>query len=313
MLWYQGESNTDTRFEANMSTFVAGPTNYACRGAAFVQNLRQEFGYEVPFYYTEVDGCDTYPYWPQADVEWPLLRLSQRAVLWLPHTGFATSMDLGTATGNAHSPRKQEVGRRLALQVLRKELGQVAVVSDGPMPVSAHLVSRNKTHLHVGAQFRNVAGGAAFAGTGNCSSRGSGLCCGESPFEGGGLSGGHFILADAASTAVAVRGDEATVTFMVPLSLDYALQEVTDLRFAWRGFPQCTLYNGKPGPDSHAGVAAAPFRLSPGSGCASRNVSQCLHTGWPGEQRSCFSNGSRQMVIPRGSLRCLTAKFFCRV
>ena len=57
------------------------------------------------------------------------------------------------------------------------------------------------------------------------------------------------------------------------------LQEVTDLRFAWRGFPQCTLYNGKPGPDSHAGVAAAPFRLSLGSGCASHNVSQCVHTG----------------------------------
>ena len=81
MLFYQGESNTDTRFEANMSAFVAGPTSYSCRIRAFLADLRRAFGYVLPFVYVELAACDTYPLASIADEDWPLLRQSQRGVL----------------------------------------------------------------------------------------------------------------------------------------------------------------------------------------------------------------------------------------
>ena len=111
MLFYQGESNTDTRFEANMSAFVAGPTSYSCRIRAFLADvsatsrtpppiffctqlslcpthwqcrnpqLRRAFGYVLPFIYVELAACDTYPLASIADEDWPLLRQSQRGVL----------------------------------------------------------------------------------------------------------------------------------------------------------------------------------------------------------------------------------------
>jgi hypothetical protein len=338
VLWYQAESNTDLGFEANASTYIAGPTNYACRIPAFVSDLRRQFAQPaLPFFYVEVAACDTYPEAQIADAVWPLLRQSQRAVLRLPGTGFATAVDLGFSTGGVHSPRKQEVGRRLGLLLLREDedgdggVGPVGTAARsrvlspgppgppgppgggmlgvgtgfgvGPSLASASLSHRNSTHLMVTLSFTyyddalapaaaaaaattpkgtgtlksttdtaGTAAGLNFAGSANCTQRGSGLCCRESPFEIG-FAGGTFVLAEAAvqqttptptptatlhqtlMPAAAVAAPTATVVLTLALAqLEAAgvaaAAPTTDVRYAWRAFPQCVLYGG-------AGAAAA--------------------------------------------------------
>jgi hypothetical protein len=99
------------------------------------------------------------------------------------------------------------------------------------------------------------------------SNQGSRLCCDESPFELG-FASGDYILADSAQNKNEVITQEgggsttASVNIVVLVPPQLVAVAMTDLRFAWRGFPQCTLYNGatSSGADSHSGIAAAPFR-----------------------------------------------------
>ena len=105
-LWYQGEEN-DHKEDA-----CYGPEWYRCLFPAMIAHWRSAFGlFEVPFLYVLLAGGHT-----------ALMREAQfLGAEALPLTAFASAMDLG-AYGTeflvpGHPPRKQEVGRRLALLV----------------------------------------------------------------------------------------------------------------------------------------------------------------------------------------------------
>lgn len=181
----------------------------------------------------------------------------------LPGTvGFATAIDLGWKTGNVHSLRKQEVGRRLSLQLLSKVYDQ-PVVPGGPTVKTFHAIaSHNEVTAVVGFDRASM---LHTHGTGDCAITefpkdaipGDHECCAESPFQVG-TAAGHWIRAN-----FTIDGATVTVKATVPASSGAP----TDLRYNHENFPQCALYNGVGGPDDHTGVAAAPFRMSLFSTC----------------------------------------------
>lgn len=96
--------------------------------------------------------------------------------------------------------------------------------------------------------------------TASCNETGSRLCCGESPFEveldGKWMRIETWVLDG--PTTVQVGGENARTGEKIDLS------KATSLRFLWEGYPQCTLFSGLGGPDSHHAISATPFRAGLG-------------------------------------------------
>merc|ERR1712224_728421 len=92
-------------------------------------------------------------------------------------TGFVTAIDVGTTGGSVHSPEKQPVGHRLALQLLNKVYAE-DVLADGPAPksITISLAQDLQVNFSNAAQL-HVEATAAHDSTG------SKLGCSESPFE----------------------------------------------------------------------------------------------------------------------------------
>lgn len=245
MLWYQGESNLDG-FQGTW----AGPRVYACRARAAVADWRAKFeAPNLPVFYVELAACDNYD---NAQQSFPLLRQAQRTVLSLPGiTGFITAIDVGIG-GGVHSPIKVPDGQRLALQLLQKVYNVTGIKgADGPTlsgvpdasPSTIRLSFTGATALHTSA--------VNDPGTG----------CSTSPFEIG-LSDGTWQPAsftiNSTTVSLAIRAEEAAVT-------------VTEVRYAWLGYPQCALYSGIAGnwnSTMEGVVPAAPFRVAVAAGCA---------------------------------------------
>lgn len=124
----QGESNTDS-FQGTL----AGPSNYACRMRAAVQDWREKFkSPDLPFFNVELAACNNYPDPKDNAITWAPIRQASRSFLSLPGTnGFITAIDLGIG-GAVHSSVKQPDGWRMALQLLSKVYGKSDVVADGP-------------------------------------------------------------------------------------------------------------------------------------------------------------------------------------
>ncbi len=145
-----------------------------------------------------------------------------RTALRVPHTGIATAVDLGEPE-DIHPKNKAEVGRRLALTAEAKAYG-LAVVYAGPvfraLSVSGASVVLRFTHTEGGLVSRS---GPALTG-----------------FEIAGPDGA-FVPAEAHLSGEAVVVSAPSVP---------APQSV---RYAWAGYPSCSLYNG-------AGLPAFPFR-----------------------------------------------------
>jgi sialate O-acetylesterase len=133
---------------------------------------------KLPFYFVVLAPC-TGNKWCDDFVN---VRNAQLSALQLPQTGYAVAVDLGDVGSPArsvHPRRKQEVGRRLALQALDMQYGQ-KVVSTGP--VFAAVSAEDSASVKV-SYTSGTADGLHAAGTGDCNVVGSKLCCGESPFE----------------------------------------------------------------------------------------------------------------------------------
>ena len=111
ILWYQGESNTNTT--ANVSS---RPDNYARLFELFVNHLRQSFG-NVPIVYTQLANFAN----PGNDMGmgWPVLREQQRQCLQIENTAMAVAIDCGEYN-DLHPADKKTVGQRLALLILNK-------------------------------------------------------------------------------------------------------------------------------------------------------------------------------------------------
>jgi sialate O-acetylesterase len=142
VIWYQGESNTQTderskEYEALMRLLVSG--------------WRARWGQgDFPFLWVQLPGFGT-------DRAWARLRNSQLKALDVPHTGMAVALDLNP-TNNLHPPDKSEVGRRLALLARKLAYGEDLVAS-GPLFRSMN-IEGNKIRL----SFSETGGGLVLGG-----------------------------------------------------------------------------------------------------------------------------------------------------
>ena len=114
-LWYQGESNTGS------------PEAYATLLPALINNWRNGWGYEFPFYFVQIAPYKDYG--PQAGA---ILRDAQRRSLKVPNTGMVVISDIGN-NDDIHPRNKIDVGMRLANLALNKTYGKTDRPASGPL------------------------------------------------------------------------------------------------------------------------------------------------------------------------------------
>jgi sialate O-acetylesterase len=118
ILWYQGETN------------VGHASEYAELLSTMIRSWRDGFGQgDLPFYLVQLANFGN-PV-EMVDRGWAQLRDAQTAVLALPATGMAVTIDIGDAA-NIHPQNKQEVARRLAL-IAKHDIYRVGPEDSGPM------------------------------------------------------------------------------------------------------------------------------------------------------------------------------------
>lgn len=127
------------------------------------------------------------------------------------------------------------------------------IVSTGP--VFASIITDAAAGTATVSYKRGTASGLHHAGTANCDLVGSKLCCGESPVTVL-LSIGTWQRANYTITgARAGTGAEPQVVVTLPADVASPLA----VRYTYEAWPQCSFYNGRGGPDDHAGIAANPW------------------------------------------------------
>jgi sialate O-acetylesterase len=221
VVWYQGEANSDDA------------TSYACRFPAMITDWRIKFSLpDLSLFYVQLAGFKAN--------NWAEIRAAQDAALQLPGVGVAIASDLGdpgAPAGAIHPRRKQEVGRRLALNARVLLYGERdGLVYQGPV-----LDSVEFTRFGAILGFRSgTADGLHLKGTAECTD-----CCFVSPFE---------VLDSLGNWTRA----EATIFHGQKIMLE-STDPILGIRLNWEGYPQCAVYNGSGGPDDHAGLPAAPF------------------------------------------------------
>lgn len=119
VIWYQGESNANRAFE------------YGTLFPEMIKDWRKHWGSgEFPFYFVQLANYMSKKPQP-SESNWAELRESQVKALALKNTGMAVTIDIGE-TDNIHPKNKQDVGKRLAVNVL-KNVYKKNVVGAGPM------------------------------------------------------------------------------------------------------------------------------------------------------------------------------------
>lgn len=233
-VWYQGESNLKT------PAMVAA---YTCRFPAMIADYREKFQLpDLSFFYVELAAYSA---------NYAEIRRAQKHALDLPNVGFATAIDLGWKGMSIHSPRKVEVGRRLALsaQAIHYQLPvtyegptmeEVTVAVNGSL-VTAHVTFRSAENLHA-------------SGTADCQAVGSKRCCDESPFQ-----VTYDSLVMRANYTLSSSGEAGVAVLTADLGVAVTSASAVYVSLEFEGFPQCALYNGEGGPEDHAGIAASPF------------------------------------------------------
>merc|ERR1712100_547731 len=104
MGWYQGESNANAA------------TKYSCSFPAMITDWRNKFhSPDIPFYFVVLAPCTGHKWCD----DFTNVRNAQFSALKLKNIGYAVAVDIGDVSSPArsvHPRRKQEVGRRLALE-----------------------------------------------------------------------------------------------------------------------------------------------------------------------------------------------------
>jgi sialate O-acetylesterase len=182
---------------------------------AMISDWRRAWGEgDFPFLFVQLAGFEDSGTWPE-------LREAQAMTLSLPKTGLAVAADIGERY-DIHPKNKQEVGRRLALDA-------EAIAYGRNVEYSGPVYDRMKVEgNHVTLQFKRRGGGLV--------ARGRSL----SGFE---IAGDDrkFVPADAQ-----IQGGNVVVS-------SPKVAKPAAVRYAWRDFPECSLYN-------KAGLPAPPFR-----------------------------------------------------
>ena len=118
VIWYQGESNAERAYR------------YRDLMPSMIRDWRSLWGYDFPFYITQIAGYKAVSDTP-GDDSWAELREAQQmATRSLDRCGMACIIDLGEAE-DVHPVRKREVGERLARLSLSGDYGK-KIVASGP-------------------------------------------------------------------------------------------------------------------------------------------------------------------------------------
>ena len=128
VIWYQGESNTETSGE------------YESLFPALIRDWRNQFRQgEFPFLFVQLANFMEAKKEP-SESAWAQTREAQRKALNVVNTGMAVTIDLGE-WNDIHPQNKQEVGERLALIARKISYGEHALVAVGPLAYRVELQS----------------------------------------------------------------------------------------------------------------------------------------------------------------------------
>jgi len=207
VIWYQGES---------VLGGTAGDKLYPAVMESLVTSWRQQWGQgDFPFYVCQLAGQD-------ANSNNPIIRESQAAILSLPNTGMAVTIDIGEQHA-VHPQNKQDVGDRLSRIALANVYGKPIEFS-GPSYDTMKIEGNSIRIAFKHADGLTAKGGDALS---------------------------TFVIAGADGKFVpaSAKIDGASVIVSSP---DVA--EPKAVRYAWANWPvNPNLYNS-------AGLPAAPFR-----------------------------------------------------
>ena len=209
-IWYQGESNAGRaqQYRKVLPTLIG--------------DWRKRFGQgDFPFYIVQLANFTPWRTEP-GESDWAELREAQAMTgRNVPNSGIAVTIDIGDAA-DIHPRNKQDVGKRLALQALKKTYGK-DVVAAGPEFKSA-----------------KVEGGAMRL---SFDSVGGGLVAKDGTLKGFAIAGEDkkFVWAEA-------KIDGETVVVSSP-----QVASPVAVRYGWENNPDSTLFNQE-------GLPAGPFR-----------------------------------------------------
>ena len=141
VIWYQGESNTNTINEA---------IEYEHLFKELINNWRHQWNQgDFPFLFVQLANFASTGVTPN---NWAILRDSQSKALELDHVGQAITIDIGDPN-KVHPKNKQDVGKRLALAAQKIAYGKDITYS-GPT-YKAHRIQENKIII----EFNNIGSG----------------------------------------------------------------------------------------------------------------------------------------------------------
>jgi sialate O-acetylesterase len=207
IIWYQGESIVGGR---------EGVALYPHVRATLIADWRKLWGQgDFPFYIVQLAALGNVSNNPK-------VREAQAAVLSLPNTGMAVTIDIGDPT-DVHPHNKQDLGARLSRIALANVYGRKIEYS-GPvyesMKVEDHAIRIRFSHLD------------------------GGLIAKGGPLTWFEIAGGDQKFAKANAK---IDGDSVIVS-------SAEISSPVAVRYAWDNYPEgCNLYNA-------AGLPAAPFR-----------------------------------------------------
>ena len=232
-IWYQGESNAGKAYR------------YRDLMSAMVLDWRSAWGYDFPFYITQITGYHEVSPVP-GEFSWAELREAQSiAASALDAADVACIIDLGEAE-DVHPVRKKEVGDRLALLALANDYGR-EVISSGPRFESYRI-----GHGNIRVRFTSVADGLKAVPSGSL----AGARYGSQALgydivnraERGEVTGFQIAGADRVWhwAKADIEGDEVIV-------YSENVPHPVAVRYGWADNPVCNLFNS-------TGLPAHPFR-----------------------------------------------------
>ena len=229
-IWYQGESNAGRAYR------------YRDIMKSMILDWRALWGYDFPFYITQIAGYQAMNACP-GDDSWAELREAQdMAARTLDHCGMACIIDLGEAE-DIHPVRKREVGERLARLSLAADYGR-KLVANGPRFESYKIQGGAVT-----VTFSDVAGGLQVLPSGDFAKERYGTVNERvQKAETGTLTGFQIAGADRVWYWADARIEGNTVVVWSP-----EVPQPLAVRYAWSENPVCNLYNSE-------GLPAWPFR-----------------------------------------------------
>ncbi|WP_340106004.1 sialate O-acetylesterase [Rhodohalobacter sp. 8-1] len=120
VIWYQGESNTDS------------PEEYSKLFPALIKDWRNSWDQqELPFLYVQLTNFMG-PKDQPSESNWAELREAQRQTLEVPNTGMAVTIDIGE-WNDIHPLNKKDVGERLARSAMKVAYDEDDVIHSGPV------------------------------------------------------------------------------------------------------------------------------------------------------------------------------------